>query len=161
MILGAWCLSAFVLIAGYNSVLISYVTSPNAEPLIRSINDLTNTSSVKIVVDRGLGVDLGLSVSTSLVCQIEELTVFMKFRKYLTISILYSWQLGKVFSNKWETSCVLTLNHDAQRRTSALLLSSLGITFTLVYIVYTTSITFYGINSYLNLKRLILRHWKQ
>lgn len=64
MILTGWCLSAFVLTTGYNSVLISYVTSPNAEPLIRSINDLTNISSVKIVVDRGLGVDLGLSVCT-------------------------------------------------------------------------------------------------
>lgn len=62
IIAGTWCLVCFVLVTSYNSVLISYVTSPNTEPLITSIHDLTNTSHVNLVVDKGLGFDIVLSV---------------------------------------------------------------------------------------------------
>ncbi|EFX79069.1 hypothetical protein DAPPUDRAFT_245402 [Daphnia pulex] len=55
-----WCLAAFVLVSSYNSLLISYVTSPNAQPLINSMADLPN-SSVEIVVDAGQAIDYVLS----------------------------------------------------------------------------------------------------
>jgi glutamate receptor, ionotropic, invertebrate len=54
-------MAAFVLVTSYNSLLISYVTSPNAEPLISSMTDLSN-SSIKIVVDAGQAIDYILSV---------------------------------------------------------------------------------------------------
>ncbi|EFX77449.1 hypothetical protein DAPPUDRAFT_321338 [Daphnia pulex] len=61
MVAAVWCLAALVLVNGYNSVLISYVTSPNAEPLIQSIKDLGHTSDIHVVVDAGLGIDYILS----------------------------------------------------------------------------------------------------
>ena len=62
VIAGAWCLACFVLVTAYNSVLISFVTSPNAVPLISSIHDLKNTTAVKLVVDKGMGFDITLTV---------------------------------------------------------------------------------------------------
>jgi hypothetical protein len=62
MVATVWCLAAFVLVNSYNCVLISYVTSPNAEPLINSITELGNVSSIHVVVDAGLGIDMVLSV---------------------------------------------------------------------------------------------------
>jgi hypothetical protein len=62
MVAAVWCLAALVLVNGYNSLLISYVTSPNAEPLIQSIKDLGHTSDIHVVVDAGLGIDYILSV---------------------------------------------------------------------------------------------------
>jgi hypothetical protein len=55
-------LAAFVLVSSYNSLLISYVTTPNAEPLIRSIQDLSNASRIHVVVNAGQGFDIILSV---------------------------------------------------------------------------------------------------
>lgn len=55
---GAWCVSCFVLITAYSSVRISFVTSPYYKPIIDSIYDLPQNSSVKLVVDRGLFPDL-------------------------------------------------------------------------------------------------------
>ncbi|EFX79068.1 hypothetical protein DAPPUDRAFT_104768 [Daphnia pulex] len=60
-IASAWCLAAFVLVTSYNSLLISYVTTPNAEPLIRSIQDLSNASRIHVVVNGGQGFDIILS----------------------------------------------------------------------------------------------------
>ncbi|EFX77451.1 hypothetical protein DAPPUDRAFT_247527 [Daphnia pulex] len=62
IVAAVWCLAAFVLVTGYNSLLISYVTSPNAEPLIQSIKDLGHTFDIHVVVDAGLGIDYILSV---------------------------------------------------------------------------------------------------
>ena len=62
IVAAVWCLTACVLVNSYNSVLISYVTSPNAEPLIRSIKDLGN-SSIHIVVDAYEGIDIVLMVN--------------------------------------------------------------------------------------------------
>jgi hypothetical protein len=62
MVAAVWCLAAFVLVTGYNSLLISYVTSPIAETIIQSIKDLGNTSDIHIVVDAGMGIDYILSV---------------------------------------------------------------------------------------------------
>jgi hypothetical protein len=58
-----WCLAAFVLISSYNSLLVSYVISPNAEPLIHDMKDLSNASKIHLVVDAGNGFDIAFSVS--------------------------------------------------------------------------------------------------
>ena len=55
---GAWCVTCFVLVAAYSSVLISFVTSPYYNPLIESVYDIPKDPKIKITVDRGLFPDL-------------------------------------------------------------------------------------------------------
>ena len=62
LIATAWCLGAFVLVTSYNSLLISYVTSPITQPLINSIQDLSNLTSIHVVVTAEQGFDIALTV---------------------------------------------------------------------------------------------------
>ena len=61
---GVWCLAAFVLVNAYSSVLISFMTAPYRSYLLRSVQDLYNQSKTSILVDKGLVVDVVLSVSS-------------------------------------------------------------------------------------------------
>ena len=60
---GCWCLVSFVLVCSYSSLLTSYILGSNAEPLVDSLNDLAVNSNVKLVVDKGLNVDIVVSVT--------------------------------------------------------------------------------------------------
>lgn len=60
--MGSWCLGALVLVCAYNSLLITYILGSNAYPLVDSIKNLVEKPDVKLVVDRGLGVDMVISV---------------------------------------------------------------------------------------------------
>lgn len=60
---GSWCLVSFVLVCSYSSLLTSYILGSNAEPLVDSLNDLAVNSNVKLVVDKGLAVDIVVSVT--------------------------------------------------------------------------------------------------
>ena len=60
---GSWCLGALVLVCSYSSLLTSYILGSNAEPLVNSLNDLAGNSNVKLVVDKGLAVDIVVSVT--------------------------------------------------------------------------------------------------
>ena len=63
---GAWCLSCFVLVTAYSSVLISFLTAPEVyKPLINSMNDLPNKSYVRVTVNKGLFADVALGVKAS------------------------------------------------------------------------------------------------
>jgi ionotropic glutamate receptor len=55
-------LGALVLVCAYNSLLITYILGSNAYPLVDSIKNLVEKPDVKLVVDRGLGVDMVISV---------------------------------------------------------------------------------------------------
>ena len=55
---GAWCLTCFVLVTAYSSVLISFVTSPNYKPLVNSIYDLPKDTRIKMTVNKGLYPDV-------------------------------------------------------------------------------------------------------
>ncbi|XP_046453781.1 ionotropic receptor 93a-like [Daphnia pulex] len=50
---GTWCVACFVLVTAYSSVLISFVTSPNYKPLIRSVHDIPKNPQIKITVNQG------------------------------------------------------------------------------------------------------------
>ena len=60
--MGSWCLGALVLVCAYNSLLITYILGSNAYQLVDSIKNLVEKPDVKLVVDRGLGVDMVISV---------------------------------------------------------------------------------------------------
>lgn len=62
-IVGAWCLAALVIVSAYNSLLTSYILGSNADPLVDSLADLVGNSKVNLVVDKGLAVDVVVSVS--------------------------------------------------------------------------------------------------
>ena len=49
---GAWCLSCFVLITAYSSVLISYIISPNLKPVIDSVYDIPNVPGLQVVIEK-------------------------------------------------------------------------------------------------------------
>lgn len=59
---GAWCISCFILITAYSSVLISFVTSPYYKPLINSIYDFPKNAEIKITVDKGKYPDILFTV---------------------------------------------------------------------------------------------------
>ena len=67
-VVGSWCLAAFVLVCAYNSVLISYILGSNAEALVNSIEELAENPNVKLVIDKGFGVDVILSVKSYCNC---------------------------------------------------------------------------------------------
>jgi hypothetical protein len=60
---GSWCLGAWVLVCSYSSLLTSYVLGSNAELLVDSLENLAADSNVKLVVDKGLAVDIVVSVT--------------------------------------------------------------------------------------------------
>jgi hypothetical protein len=65
LVVGAWCFLLLVLLNVYNGTLISYVMATvHALPLINSYKDVSD-SHILLVVNRGLGPDIVLSVSTS------------------------------------------------------------------------------------------------
>ena len=67
---GAWCLVALVLGLAYNSTLITYVISPNNPPLVNSIKDVARNPKIRVLVEKGWGVDIFLSVYINVVNKI-------------------------------------------------------------------------------------------
>ena len=57
-----WCLSCFVLIQSYSSVLISVMTLPKLKPIINSVYDIPKISGLQVVANRGMAVQAALSV---------------------------------------------------------------------------------------------------
>lgn len=60
---GAWCVTVFLLVTAYCSVLTSFITSPNYKPLINSIRDLPKKPDIKLITVRGLSPDVLFMVS--------------------------------------------------------------------------------------------------
>lgn len=55
---GAWCLTCFVLVTAYSSVLVSFMTAPDSyKPIINSVNDLPAKPNVHITVNKNLIAD--------------------------------------------------------------------------------------------------------
>ena len=60
---GAWCLSCFVLITAYCSVLVSFLTEPEtSKPIIDSINDLIKHPKLRVTLNKGWGQDFFFQV---------------------------------------------------------------------------------------------------
>ena len=61
---GAWCLSCFVLVTAYSSVLISFLTAPDNtySPIVNLINDLPMKPDVRVTVDRSKFPDIVFQV---------------------------------------------------------------------------------------------------
>lgn len=74
---GTWCLTCFVLVTAYSSVLISFVTSPNYKPLVNSIYDLPKDTRIKMTVDKGLYPDVVFTVKQRM--NVPRLYVFVYF----------------------------------------------------------------------------------
>jgi hypothetical protein len=66
LIAAVWCLAALVVTSIYNTTLISYVTSPNWQPLVRSIFDIPKMPQLRIVVDERMGADVIISVKLTI-----------------------------------------------------------------------------------------------
>ena len=64
LLAGAWCLSCFVLVTAYSSVLISFLTAPENTyvPIVNSINDLPSKPEVRVTVDRSKYTDIVFTV---------------------------------------------------------------------------------------------------
>ena len=59
---GTWCVFAFFLVSFYTTTLISFVTSPNEQPLVNSVYDIPKKAGVNIVFDKRQYIDILLSV---------------------------------------------------------------------------------------------------
>jgi hypothetical protein len=57
---GCWCLSCFVIVTAYSSVLVSFLTAPDNtfSPLVNSVNDLLNKTKIRVTVDKGMIADI-------------------------------------------------------------------------------------------------------
>ena len=63
LVVGAWCLLAFVLVTAYQSVLISYIVTPVMQPpLANSIAELANNKDAQVVVEKGFVADTSITV---------------------------------------------------------------------------------------------------
>jgi len=63
---GAWCLTCFVLITAFSSVLVSFLTAPEPyKPIINSVNDLPIKRDVQVTVRKGFFADIIFRVSKS------------------------------------------------------------------------------------------------
>ena len=63
LVVGAWCLLAFVLVTAYQSVLVSFIMSSGIEPpLVKSLSDLLSKPNVHVSVEKGKGIDNSLMV---------------------------------------------------------------------------------------------------
>jgi len=62
MVGGAWCLAALVLVTAYSSVLVSFYSAPIYQPLIGSMEELSNRDDVNLVVLKYFAADRTLSV---------------------------------------------------------------------------------------------------
>lgn len=63
IVIGAWCIFILVLLNTYNGTLISFVTAtPRARPLVSSLQGLMDERDIHLVVDRGYGHDVVISV---------------------------------------------------------------------------------------------------
>ena len=50
----AWCMTCFVLVSAYSSVLFSFVMLLHAEPIINSLSDIPNNpAGVKLIMEQG------------------------------------------------------------------------------------------------------------
>lgn len=64
IITGAWCMTCFVIVTAYSSVLLaSLVASDKFEPIIHSVNDLLMKPQVRITVDKGMYADVLFQVN--------------------------------------------------------------------------------------------------
>ena len=56
---GAWCVTCFVLITAFCSVLVSFLTAPEIyKPIIHSVNDLPMKRDIQVTVNKGLFPDI-------------------------------------------------------------------------------------------------------
>lgn len=62
IVLGTWCLATVVLSIYYTTLMTSFTTAPNAQPLIRSIHELRDRPEIRFVTDKNSNLDIVLSV---------------------------------------------------------------------------------------------------
>lgn len=64
VVVGTWCLAVFILGNEYTSLMTSFLTAPNPQPLIKSVQELRNRTDLRLVTDKNSNVDTILSVFT-------------------------------------------------------------------------------------------------
>ena len=59
-LVGAWCLSCFVILTAYSSVLVSFLNAPDDSfsAIVNSVNDLPMKPDIRVTVDKGLIADI-------------------------------------------------------------------------------------------------------
>ena len=62
IVAGVWCLAAFVIGQAYNSILITYIITPNNPPLIKSVREIVTNPNIHILVENDQGLDRLISV---------------------------------------------------------------------------------------------------
>ena len=62
LVVGSWSLCAFLVVNYYNSLLISDVTAPQRQPLIRSIYEFPRRDDLRLVTDRKGNTNFFISV---------------------------------------------------------------------------------------------------
>ena len=84
LLVGAWCLTCFVLITAYSSVLISFLTAPDTyKPIINSINELPKKPFIRVTVDKGFFPDYLFQVKKKIFISMDQNLI-----KCIAISLL-------------------------------------------------------------------------
>ena len=52
IMIGCWALATFVLANYYTTLIISYTTAPNPQPMIKSIYDLRNRPDIRVITNK-------------------------------------------------------------------------------------------------------------
>ena len=59
---GAWVLTVFVLVTAYSSVLISFILTPQFNPLIKTVKELAERNDLNPVMLKGNGAEVYIMV---------------------------------------------------------------------------------------------------
>ena len=64
LVAAAWCLASCVLLYAYSCILTSFISAPNTQVLVKSINEIPENKNLRPVVIKKTGADLIVSVRT-------------------------------------------------------------------------------------------------
>ena len=62
IVFSAWFIASLIIANYYDSLLTSYMTAPNPQPLLKSIFEIRSRPEIRIVVDKNLNIDILFSV---------------------------------------------------------------------------------------------------
>ena len=88
LVAAAWCLASCVLLYAYSCILTSFISAPNTQVLVKSINEIPENKNLRPVVIKKTGADLIVSVRVQ--NHLEKISNGFKFHSQIRTRIMVS-----------------------------------------------------------------------
>lgn len=63
IVVSVWSIGSLIIVNHYDSLLTSYMTAPNPQPLVKSIYEIRTRPDLRVVVNKNLNLDILYSVN--------------------------------------------------------------------------------------------------